>query len=1074
MSGTKVDSRRRRRKEEKRLVKKYKKISTSHNRYSTEEKRNGKDSKKNDSSNNKNQERQRQGQDQGKGQERQRDEHRRKDGDTARGIGRRSDSGGSGPPPKGNKKKKQTVQREGEPQEKDPGGEEERERHRRLLREDDEEIRYLERMLGISTGRGRGGKGREHQKQKQHKLLRKLNREYELEGYGGGFADFLFTLDDVLAVGESQAGSESENASDDNEKEEEERTEGSSFEEEEEEESRSLSSTNDDRGRHGEDEDVDSDDDGSLPAESSTTAAEEDNVGPATSSTSEDEGDDDEGVDDDANTYRPTTGQDIYGRPLPASKEDSSSPANYVPPHLRKMHQQQQLQQRKEPLPTAPQTLTPRPSSSSFTGPTAPAEHGDEQDDMRVLRLELNRILNRLSEETLVRTVQGLAALYPMYPATTINQELWDSLRRICIVRHALSTGVTPVCAAVIRGLVSWLAAGGGAGGRRGAMGGSSSSYHGVGEHLTECIVLQLWGYLSEPPLQPTATARNPSAPPRRDGGGGDDNGSDGTVNPLLNDKTPANLILLLGYLYNFGVVHCTLLYDIIRRLVELSSPSGTLGMEEQQKQQRELAVELLLIILSHCGRALRSDDPTALREIVMSVVQSRTSASASAAPAASKTSSSADATTTGDGALETAAAASALCLSSMSSRVEYMVGALLDLKNNKRRRQDTAHAERTTRLRKLLGSSSSSSSSSPCLRITLDDILHADTRGRWWKVGASWAGGGGGASNQLRRHPSDADPGSAEAHSLLTLRDRPQASDVASASYGPAAVGDEELLQLASKFRMNTDLRRAIFCVIMGSDDCDDAFEKLVRGGMLKARSEREAVRVLMECCGGEKSFNKFYAHLARRMLEYQPQGKFSLQLALWDTFKQFATLKVRKAANLAKLLFELVAVHRCLRLNVLRPIDVAAPEDLPEPALIFLTVFFTCIMHHFDDPLQVADLFRSGIASSKRRKRRRTGSFARAGQDEAPRGFSDSEDGDDGVASDDGGADEVDGDDELEGMDEGDALRAGFLVFFVQVLKKSPEYTKKVGEEGGSSNRFRRNLKAAIKACDVEALFE
>lgn len=38
------------------------------------------------------------------------------------------------------------------------------------------------------------------------------------------------------------------------------------------------------------------------------------------------------------------------------------------------------------------------------------------------------------------------------------------------------------------------------------------------------------------------------------------------------------------------------------------------------------------------------------------------------------------------------------------------------------------------------------------------------------------------------------------------------------------------QLLQLAVAQRMNTDARRAVFLAIMGSEDCMDAFEKLVK----------------------------------------------------------------------------------------------------------------------------------------------------------------------------------------------------------------------------------------------------
>jgi nucleolar MIF4G domain-containing protein 1 len=39
-----------------------------------------------------------------------------------------------------------------------------------------------------------------------------------------------------------------------------------------------------------------------------------------------------------------------------------------------------------------------------------------------------------------------------------------------------------------------------------------------------------------------------------------------------------------------------------------------------------------------------------------------------------------------------------------------------------------------------------------------------------------------------------------------------------------------QKMLQLASSQRMNTDARKAIFCIIMSGEDYIDAFEKLLR----------------------------------------------------------------------------------------------------------------------------------------------------------------------------------------------------------------------------------------------------
>lgn len=49
----------------------------------------------------------------------------------------------------------------------------------------------------------------------------------------------------------------------------------------------------------------------------------------------------------------------------------------------------------------------------------------------------------------------------------------------------------------------------------------------------------------------------------------------------------------------------------------------------------------------------------------------------------------------------------------------------------------------------------------------------------------------------------------------------------------GAAAAADSELLRLAAAARMNTDVRRAVFCCVMGAEDATDAFERLLRLGL-------------------------------------------------------------------------------------------------------------------------------------------------------------------------------------------------------------------------------------------------
>lgn len=542
----------------------------------------------------------------------------------------------------------------------------------------------------------------------------------------------------------------------------------------------------------------------------------------------------------------------------------------------------------------------------------------DNEKTMREIQRRINNSQNRLSEDTLVSVTQALVKVYDSYPAADVNSAMFRSLRSACVSGGQTMDGLIPIYVASIAGV-----------------------------HFCNTDTISLGEYIMEETV--TSLIQEMERKSENVTNASDDDSGVGLRREI------ANLTLILCYMYNFGLVHCTLVYDIIRRC--LSSFS-------------EVDVEVILLVLRHSGRAMRADDPSSLKEIVLLVQKQQ------------------------------------ICNGEKGislSRADFMVKTIVDLKNNKRRKQDEAVSERIARIRKMLGhiKSNGGRRTTEPLRISLDDVLSIDSKGRWWKVGASWAGNNPPNPNQRNG---------------AQLGQPPKTNDGV----------DPKLLKLAEKYRMNTDTRRAIFCIIMGSEDYQDCFEKLVRGGMLKPRVERETVRVLMECCGNEKSYNKFYSHLAARLCEYQPQSKFSFQLSYWDSFKQFDDIKARKAANLGKLLFHLVAVHNSVKLSVIKPLSMATPEDLPEASMIFLTVFLSSILDHFDDPSQVKDLIVKGTAVA-------------AKSPTAPL-------------------------EDTESLNDGDALRASLTVFLVQVLKSSPKYTK--------GSKFRTNLKAALRTCDLDEI--
>ena len=78
-------------------------------------------------------------------------------------------------------------------------------------------------------------------------------------------------------------------------------------------------------------------------------------------------------------------------------------------------------------------------------------------------------------------------------------------------------------------------------------------------------------------------------------------------------------------------------------------------------------------------------------------------------------------------------------------------------------------------------------------LRVSLDDLRSAETKGKWWLVGAAWGG----------------DP----------LVDHQEKTSNTKRSTNVGNADENALLKLAQKQGMNSDIRRSIFVVLMSSD---------------------------------------------------------------------------------------------------------------------------------------------------------------------------------------------------------------------------------------------------------------
>jgi nucleolar MIF4G domain-containing protein 1 len=85
-------------------------------------------------------------------------------------------------------------------------------------------------------------------------------------------------------------------------------------------------------------------------------------------------------------------------------------------------------------------------------------------------------------------------------------------------------------------------------------------------------------------------------------------------------------------------------------------------------------------------------------------------------------------------------------------------------------------------------------------LRVSLEDLHSAESKGKWWLVGAAWGG----------------DP-------LVDKQAEFTKTTGVSASNGETTADEDsnDLVKLARSQGMNTDIRRGIFVVLMSSDVC-------------------------------------------------------------------------------------------------------------------------------------------------------------------------------------------------------------------------------------------------------------
>uniref|UniRef100_A0A8D1VGZ1 Nucleolar MIF4G domain-containing protein 1 n=1 Tax=Sus scrofa TaxID=9823 RepID=A0A8D1VGZ1_PIG len=286
-----------------------------------------------------------------------------------------------------------------------------------------------------------------------------------------------------------------------------------------------------------------------------------------------------------------------------------------------------------------------------------------------------------------------------------------------------------------------------------------------------------------------------------------------------------------------------------------------------------EKDIELILLMLRNVGFSLRKDDALSLKELI-----TETQARASEAGGRFRD----------------------------QTRVRFMLETLLALKNNDVRKIPGYDPEPVERLRKLQRAlvRGAGSGTETQLRVSWDSVLNAERTGRWWIVGSAWSGAPMIDGGQQKTPP------------------KPLTGTVSA-----------KILELARKQRMNTDIRRNIFCTIMTSEDFLDAFEKLLKLG-LKDQQEREIVHVLVDCCLQEKAYNPFYAFLAGKLCGHERRFQMTFQFSIWDKFRDLENLPATNFSNLVHLVAHLLKT-KSLPLSILKVVEFS---ELDKPRVHFL----------------------------------------------------------------------------------------------------------------------------------------
>ena len=126
---------------------------------------------------------------------------------------------------------------------------------------------------------------------------------------------------------------------------------------------------------------------------------------------------------------------------------------------------------------------------------------------------------------------------------------------------------------------------------------------------------------------------------------------------------------------------------------------------------------------------------------------------------------------------------------------------------------------------------------------------------------------------------------------------------------------------KLMQQQRMNTDIRRKIFTVLMTSSDYMEAVQNLLKLDLTKIQG-REIPKIIVECCIQENPFNLYYAYLSQHVCNSARDNQVTFQYTIWDKIKNLGEMSNFQTTNFIKLIIHLVQ-SKSLSISILKVIS-------------------------------------------------------------------------------------------------------------------------------------------------------